>query len=227
MPITTVKPSNGFLPDALPEVLSHGKCSVCRVRLSRASYSLPDYLLIELELFNLKNITPVLIPEAFVLGDLYFELVVAILVRPDHFFCIIKNNQQFFVVGDLKETADAFCFFFRSNDRELSTCPRSSHNSDKEYGKHVLICCLSNQQTNGVSSNKTYFITTKDPKDVFTENTYSVSTEPQDQHDIVTDRTYSILTYPVGQKGIITDQTYSHTTEPWCQKYCHQPYIFT
>ena len=146
LPYNTTQSTHGYLPDTVRQVLLSQKCSHCKSRMLSASYRMPEYFMIELGIVSLKNSMPVLIPEEFSLEGLKFELVSAVLVKPDHFYSIIKYEEVFLVVDDLKKTCPEFDCFSGAMTGNHQLMQDHHITSNKQNGIHILIYSLSNRK---------------------------------------------------------------------------------
>ena len=144
LPVTTAREKHGYLPDCIREILSSAKCCHCKSGMSSVSHTLPEYFMIELGIVNRKNNIPTLIPEVFVLDALKFELVGAVLVRQDHFYCIVKHNAIFMVMDDLKDSCPVYQSFSGAMTGNRYLIQDHHVTTNKENGIHILIYSVSN-----------------------------------------------------------------------------------
>lgn len=132
-------------------IYSHAKsCSNCKGRLDiqDVGVTLPKFLLVELGMVNFKNPQnpPFQICEDFVLCGIEYELTGAVVMRPDHFYNIIKLGQQYAQVDGYPSLDDvhlypkmfsSFSGAVKNDETEVSLS--HSTNPENAVGIHVLV----------------------------------------------------------------------------------------
>ena len=139
---TVTQETHGFLPDSIEAALCQNRCTSCRSRNCDVKLSLPEVLMLEIGVVGNKNRQdpPLLIPEAFTFGTTRkYELVGAVLVRPEHFYCIVKHQDQFLVIDDLKDECPSYLCFSGALTNNHQVVQDHHLTSPNEDGIHVLL----------------------------------------------------------------------------------------
>lgn len=138
---TLAQRAAGYLPDAIAGSLLQRHCSECNDNTA-GNFTLPEFMMVEIGLVNNRNRQdpPILIPEHFSFGRmLLYELVGAVMVKPDHFYCVVKKEDRFVVLDDLRDTSVAFQSFAGAVLRDSALCQDHHFTSANEDGVHLLV----------------------------------------------------------------------------------------
>ena len=102
---TSVGHGAGYLPDVIVHEIAQAKYRNCSSPFLADNITFPPVLMIELGIVEFRNRQnpAITVPENFMLMDSSYTLTGAVLVRPDHFFCITKTGNRFRVFDDLKD----------------------------------------------------------------------------------------------------------------------------
>ena len=162
LPITfcITREVHGFIPDALSAVMLQQRCSQCRCKISCSQLIMPEFLMLEIGIVNFKNQQdpPILIPEHMSLSKgIQYELVGAVMVKPDHFCCIVKHDSTFVILDDLKDSPTKYQCFSGAVCNDFQLLQDHHFTSRNDDGIHVLIyaskscnstqnCCLTVQE---------------------------------------------------------------------------------
>ena len=138
LPITfTVAESvYGHIPDAVSASLMHYKCKGCK-ESKVENILLPEFLMLEIGLVNYRNgqDPPILIPEEFHLcEDLSYKLVGAVL-----FFCIVKVDNRYVVLDDLKDKPVSYQCFSGAITNDFQVLQDHHFTSPIHDGIHILL----------------------------------------------------------------------------------------
>ena len=139
--LTSLGNTRGYLPDAIIYEIAQAQCRSCSPYFTVDNITLPPVLTVELGIVQFRNRQnpPVIIPENIHLVGVSYTLTGAVLVRPDHFFCIAKVGNMFCVFDDLSDEVRQFLTFTAAVTGDCRQMEKQHITTDHVHGIHIFI----------------------------------------------------------------------------------------